>query len=36
MNINNILKADNISELLDDIDNFCRNAIAASDNNRFT
>ena len=32
MNINNILKADNISELLDAIDNFCRNAVTASDN----
>lgn len=32
MNINNILKADNISELLDVIDNFCRNAVTASDN----
>ena len=32
MNINSILNSDSISELLDDIDNFCRNAVAESDN----
>ena len=32
MNINSILNSDSISELLDAIDNFCRNAVAESDN----
>ena len=32
MNINSILNSDNISELIDAIDDFCRNAAAASDN----
>ncbi len=32
MDIKNILKSDTISELLDAIDDFCRNAVAESDN----
>lgn len=32
MSIENILKSDTISELLDAIDDFCRNAVAESDN----
>lgn len=32
MSIKNILKSDTISELLDAIDDFCRNAVAESDN----
>ena len=32
MNINSILNSDSISELLDAIDNFCRNAVAESGN----
>lgn len=32
MNINSILNSDSISELLDAIDNFCRNAVTENDN----
>lgn len=34
MNINSILNSDSISELLDAIDNFCRNAVTENDNDK--